>query len=196
MTPTVSPSRLKSIIAARPPIPEALPKLLFDETAARAASDVWGFNCGPAAIAAICGQSPGSLRPFLGDFELKGYTNPTLMFQVLERMGVKFRVRSVARNVPVLDWPVFGLARVQWEGPWMDPGVPIAARYRKTHWVGSVLVDGRMQWVFDVNCLQVGGWVPFGEWNYFVAPWIVQMCVPRGTGRWHLTHAIEVKRGA
>jgi hypothetical protein len=183
-----------TLISERPPNPAALPKLLFDEAAARAASDAWGLNCGPAAIAAICGYSLEGVRPFLGDFEQKRYTNPSLMFNVLERMGVKFRVRSRASNVPRLDWPVFGLARVQWEGPWMDAGVPIAARYRKTHWVGAAFIDQRKQWIFDVNCLSVGGWVPSGEWEYSVAPWIVRTCVPRGDGRWHLTHVIELKR--
>jgi hypothetical protein len=172
------------------------PALLFDQDAADQAADAWGLNCGPAAIAAISGRSLDRLRPHLGDFELKRYTNPTLMFEILRNLGVRFATQRVGlqeRGTKVA-WPAFGLARVQWEGPWMNAGVPVAARYRKTHWAGAGRVASGEQWVFDVNCLSVGGWVSAAEWEGYVVPWIVKVCVPKGTGAWHLTHVIEVTR--
>ena len=65
--------------------------LLFDLTTAQQASDDWGFNCGPAALAAICGLTPDAVRPHLGDFESKGYTNPTLVAAALRSLGVPFK---------------------------------------------------------------------------------------------------------
>ena len=115
------------------------PRFSIDE--ANAAGDRWGFNCGPAAVASICGLSLAELRPHLGDFELKRYTNPTLMSQILKNIGAKviefgrlnwrFEMERTGRT----PWPRYGLARVQWEGPWTKEGVPMAARYRATHWV-------------------------------------------------------------
>ena len=53
----------------------------FEE--AQRAGDEWGLNCGPAAIATMTRLSLDELRPHLGDFEQKHYTNPTLMWSIL-----------------------------------------------------------------------------------------------------------------
>lgn len=177
------------------------PALRFTLDDAQRAGDEWGFNCGPGAVAGVCGLSIEELRPHLGDFEKKGYTNPTLMWNILEELGLKFRKRGIASNVPVLDWPRFGLARVQWEGPWTAPGVPIRVRYRHTHWVGAM--SDPNDWttpgweeprIFDVNCMCVGGWVSLSEWSRSVVPWLLGECVPKASGKWHLTHVVEINR--
>lgn len=149
----------------------------------------WGSNCGPGAIAAIAGLTLDELRPHLGDFEQKRYTNPTLMWAVLRRLGLQW---SLSRGGPT--WPVYGLARVQWEGPWTRPGVPMAARYRRTHWVGSRFGDEGQQ-VFDINCICVGGWVSLEEWSGMVVPWLLREFGPKADGAWHLTHVVEVSIG-
>lgn len=158
----------------------------------------WGCNCGPAAIAAICGLTLDEVRPFMGEFESKGYTNPTLMCQTLTRIGVKWeggligvKVRGLGGRPP---WPYYGLARVQWEGPWTDPGVPARARYRYTHWVGTCRGDDDTG-IFDVNAMNgATGWVSEADWAETIAPWIIKE-VRRANGRWHLTHLIEVLSG-
>src|SRR3990167_150016 len=104
----------------------------FNLADADRAHDEWGANCGPGALAAIMGMTLDEVRPHMGDFESKGYTNPTLMFYAMESVSARFRTRSLASNVKLLGWPVYGLARIQWEGPWTKPGVPMAARYRHT----------------------------------------------------------------
>ena len=110
---------------------------------AEAAYDDWGANCGPTAIAAICGLTLDELRPRLGAFESKRYTNPTLMWAVLGRIGAEYRLVR-----PPDRWPIFGLVRVQWEGPWTAPGVPMRARYRYTHWVGAQVTPGGRVGIF------------------------------------------------
>lgn len=157
---------------------------------AERAGDEWGFNCGPAAIAAMNGLTIEELRPHLGDFEQKRYTNPTLMWSILRSVGARWRVRKGGQ------WPEYGLVRVQLEGPWTAPGVPIAARYRHTHWVGSMLLlDGcEEQNVFDINCICLGGWVPLAEWSSYVVPWLLKQAEPKASGAWHPTHFVEIER--
>ena len=160
-----------------------LPTTRFTADEAWAAHDEWGCNCGPGAAAAILGLTLDEMRPHLGDFERKRYTNPTLMWAILNSVGAKF-----IQNKPA-QWPDHGLARIQWTGPWTQPGVPARAAYRHTHWVACSCGDSA---IFDINCMSVGGWVSRSEWTEQVAPWLIKECVPRGDGMWFLTHSVEM----
>src|SRR5436305_1207827 len=115
--------------------------LRFTQQDAELAYGTWGANCGPGAIAAIAGLTLEELRPSMGDFEAKRYTNPTLMWQVLNNLGLRWKRNSPklqeALVATILDFPEYGLARVQWEGPWTNPGVPPQVAYRHTHWVAA-----------------------------------------------------------
>lgn len=166
---------------------ECLPPFTRDD--AQRAGDDWGFNCGPGAICAVVRMTPDELRPHLAGFEGKGYTNPTLMVQILRSLGVRWR--GIAKGV----WPGYGLVRIQWHGPWMEAGVPIAARYRHTHWIGCRDTRQRGREIFDVNCMSVGGWVPEDEWKYQVVPWLAGQLVKRWDGNWSMTHRLEVVSG-
>lgn len=148
----------------------------------------WGANCGPGAIAAMTGRTLGDVRANLGDFEQKHYTNPTLMFATLDRLGVHWR-----RLHAPLTWPERGLARIQWHGPWTAPGVPARVAYRHTHWVGSRL-SRRGIGIFDINALNNGtGWCSLKDWGETLVPWLLSEIEPKATGLWTLTHAIEIK---
>lgn len=169
----------------------------FTTEDAQRAYDEWDANCGPGAIAGIMGMTLDELRPHLGDFEKKGYTNPTLMREILR--NIKAPVSAILttckeeQELRTNPWPYYGLARVQWEGPWTAPGVPMRVRYRHTHWVGTSLQDGERR-IFDINCMCVGGWVSLSEWTDSVVPWLLRQCEPKANGLWHLTHAVEIKR--
>ena len=63
-----------------------VPGLRFTFADGQKAWEEWGFNCGPGALCAAL--TPEQLRPHLLDFESKRYTNPTLMEDVLNGMGV------------------------------------------------------------------------------------------------------------
>lgn len=181
---------------------------------AQEASDEWGFNCGPGALCAVLGMTPDSIRPHLLDFEIKGYTNPTLMANILHGLHVRFR-RKYECAVQVDgrplkgDWPRFGLVRIQWGGPWTKEGVPMRARYRQTHWVASRAVDATAWrsdarpmpqpiWpgheIFDVNALCVGGWLPYDEWAGELVPWLLKQAVPKASGEWWPTHCWEIEK--
>lgn len=166
----------------------------FTEADLDRANAEWGANCGPSALAAILDLTLDDVRPMLRGFEDKHYTNPTLMLDALARSGVEWKEGSRPTSKGGLRlWPSYGLARIQWEGPWTEPGVPMRARYRFTHWVGAKRRHSSIG-IFDVNCLQNGsGWVDLLDWTEMVAPWLLKNCVPRANGKWHITHAIEVK---
>lgn len=148
---------------------------------AQTAAADWGANCGPGALAAVLDLKLGDVRLHLNGFDGKRYTNPLMMFGALRSLGISWRRMTSG-------WPIRGLMRIQWEGPWMDPGVSPRARYRHTHWIASRRFGGR-QMIYDINCSSVG-WVPIVEWRDKVAPWLIRECEPQGNGRWHPTHRL------
>lgn len=149
---------------------------------AQSAYDSWGANCGPGALAAALNTTLEAVRPHLVGFDLKRYTNPTMMFRALRELGAEWK------EVP--GWPENGVVRVQWGGPWMKPGVPIRARYRHTHWIATRLVGDEL-FAFDINGACVG-WMPFEEWSGQLAPWLIREVVPKGDGTWNATHRLQM----
>ena len=154
--------------------------IAYDRDEAQRAGEGWGFNCGPGALTAVLGIVPDVLRPHLQTFEQKGYTNPTLMYSILKGMGLRWTPISAGN-------PLYGLVRIQWEGPWTKPGVPVRARYRHTHWIAT---DG--DFVFDINAMCVDGWISKAEWEGQVVPWLLSECEPKANGRWHRTHRLAL----
>lgn len=168
--------------------------LRFGLAEAQAASDDWRFNCGPGALCAVLGMTPDEIRPHLLDFEAKGYSNPTLMADILRGLGAGFRrvyecQHAVANRQP--SYPRFGLVRVQWSGPWTREGVPIRARYRHTHWIAH-WHDGERQNVFDINAIATGGWMLFQTWMEVLVPWLLKQVEPKADGQWWPTHCWEL----
>ena len=158
----------------------------FTEDDAYRAYNEWGANCGPGALAAIMGMTLDQVRPHMGDFESKRYTNPTLMNDALRSIGRPWKKIGAI-------WPNYGLVRVQWEGPWTNPGVPMRARYRYTHWIGAE--TGRASiGIFDINCMNNGtGWCSLDDWSSTIVPYLVEQYA-RASGKWHVTHAIAVEK--
>lgn len=160
----------------------------FTHADANRAYDEWGCNCGPGALAAIMDMTLDAVRPHLPGFDQKRYTNPSMMNDALRSIGRPWR--KIGK-----DWPFYGLARVQWEGPWTAPGVPMRARYRHTHWIGVNHDHTGIRGIFDINAMNNGtGWVSFSDWGNSLVPWLLEQCEPGASGIWHLTHAIEVQR--
>lgn len=172
--------------------------LRFTLEDAERANDEWGCNCGPSALAAVTGRTLDGIRPLMGDFEKKRYTNPTLMFESLSRTGLQWgRIEGI---------PTHGLLRIQWEGPWTEPGVPMRVRYRHTHWVGIKQSDRAgiihpdaiyaNAGIFDINAMNSGGWISYRDWACSLVPWILEQCEPKANGLWHITHRIQVGKPA
>lgn len=162
-----------------------LPSRVLWEFEAESAYEEWGANCGPGALAGILGLSLDEIRPHMGNFEQKGYTNPTLMYAALESLGVQFEKLSDLR------WPTYGLVRIQWEGPWTH----WHARARHTHWIGTSASEGG-RGVFDINCVNNGnGWVSLADWACVVVPHLTAL-YPKATGTWSIANSLELDRTA
>lgn len=150
------------------------------------AASTWGANCGPGAIAAITGIKLDELRPHLADFESKGYTNPPMMWRILDNLQLVWR-----KTVQPRTWPDYGLARIQWHGPWTMKGVPTRVAYPHSHWVAAITTDPINISIFDVN---YPNWLTVAAWASNVVPFILRECEPEADGRWSLTHTVEIVR--
>jgi hypothetical protein len=167
--------------------PSAVTRPRFTADDMERAADTWRCSCGPAALAAIVGLTLDDVRPHMGE-GFPGYTNPTMMRSALRSIGRPWR------EIDPPAWPRYGLCRIQWEGPWLQPGVPVRAAYRFTHWVGAARSEERGVGIWDVNALGNGtGWCALGDWETKLVPWLLEG-VKRASGKWHVTHAIEVER--
>lgn len=158
--------------------------LTFDLDQARAAWDDWGFNCGPGALAAITGSTLEQVREAIEGFEHKKYTSPTMMKNGIDNLGWKVAIDERDGSPESLaKAPVHGLVRIQWTGPWTEPGMNPRWAYRQTHWIATRKV-GDVEpelWVFDIN----GGLMDPLEWRKDVVPLLIP---DRGDGKWFGTH--------
>lgn len=161
---------------------------MFTKKESDLASDNWGFNCGPGALCAMLDLTPDQIRPKLLEFEKKGYTNPRLMKQIIKNCGWDYSQiyrGDVPAEIPDIRC---GFARIQWAGPWTEPNVSMGKRQRFSHWIG--LMSNRM--VFDINAMNIGGWISFEEWKNELVPWIVDQVDSRCNGNWWPTHVLEI----
>lgn len=163
-----------------------IPPLKFTEADSERAYAEWGANCGPHALAAATGRTLDDARRVLVGFDLKRYTNPSMMENGLNLLGL-FWGRQ--RGLHIRDYSemksrkLSTLCRVQWEGRWLDPGVPAAAAYRHTHWVAY------FQGHIFCTVVPVFGWVTYQDWAEYLDRWTKANSY-RG---WHITHVYELE---
>lgn len=146
------------------------------------AGDAWGANCGPMALAAVLDlPTVEAARQLVQPF--RGFMSPTDMYSALNRAG--------ARYTDVERVRLLGLVRIQWVGPWCDPGVDPRAAYRYTHWIGMRCAGqpgpghlGEGMLVYDAT---PNRWIELAEW----ARWCPSLYPKRATG-WRMSTAIEV----
>ncbi len=144
------------------------------------AHEAWGANCGPCALAALVGVPVDAVREYFPGFPDRPHTNPTIMREAIARAGV--REREVLLRGP-RDFPLHGLAFIQWEGPWTQPGVPARAAYRYTHWIAVHGDD-----VYDAN---FDGWCSRANWEATVVP-VITRDIKRATGGWFVRMRFEL----
>lgn len=132
-----------------------------------------GLMCGPRALGSALDLSLKEVRERAKVFGVRVYKwmNPTMIESFLRANGTRYVLRKGMRIKELCR----GINRMQFEGPWLDPGVPAAEAYKHTHWLTQK--DG---WVFDSN---VSGhtWTAVDEW------WRINL---RETEKrpWHITH--------
>jgi len=156
--------------------------ILYCPSDVEAAYQEWGANCGPAALAAVLGVPLARVRRLFPEFARKPWVNPSTMWTALSL------ARRPARKLGQ-QWPAYGLCHIQWEGPWLSPGVPIGAAYRHTHWIGAATSPAGRPMIYDINA---DAWLTMASWEQEVVSLITEM-MPRATGGWHIRWSCAVE---
>lgn len=173
-----------------------MPAYTFSENAMQQAHEEWGCNCGPSALAFALQRTLEEIRPAMDHvgFDEKRYTSPTMMKNALAKLGVtKYELKVPVRTPDgkldaspmfqeVFIGYIMALVRIQWTGPWTQPGANPKWAYRQTHWIATWSDQGE-QMVFDCN----GGILRFELWEKQIVPLITDH-IPRADGGWFPTH--------
>jgi uncharacterized protein (DUF433 family) len=163
--------------------PSAAPSLRFAVKDQQAAYDELGANCGPGAIAGICGYTPRTVLAHMPEFRHRKHTTEWMLESALDSLAISWR--------PCLaDDVAYGLARVIWGGPWsasLDPYEPL----RHSHWVGLCRENEETS-IFDINAISVGGWLSIEKWKDHLVSWILNTEEPGSNGSWRFGEAYEV----
>lgn len=154
---------------------KADPTLPFTEEDSNRAYNEWGASCGPHSIAAALGVPLERVRSAVPGF--KGWMNPTMVRAALNVLGVHPVITRNLRTKELYE----GINRIQWEGPWLDAGVPARVAYFHTHWV-AVRRTGEVL----CTCMPWLGWTAFDTWKQWIEVTVLPE-IPRSTG-WHVTH--------
>lgn len=156
----------------KPPTASALgspPVLRFDAVQSELANKDWKATCGPHALAAACGLTLEEVRAVLVNY--KGWMSPTQMTQALLKLRRPYNFRHHLKTQELCN----GINRIQWEGKWLNPGVPARVAYFHTHWVahfnGAVLC----------TACAPADWIRVEDWRHFHLE-----CEPRSP--FHITH--------
>ncbi len=165
-------------------------KVPFSERAVLQANDEWGCNCGPLALAFALQISLDDVRPLIPKFELKRFTNPTMMRAALETVGRRYHsVRPSDRELMFDEQDFQGrmsLVRIQWTGPWTASDAQPRWAYRYTHWI-TTWTERRVPLLFDTGIWGIDGWE--GE----VVP-VLTTQHDRADGGWLPTHIWRLAR--
>lgn len=163
----------------------------FTEEESKQAFEEWGANCGPNALAFVLRVPLAKVRGLIPGFEEKRYTSPTMMKTALSAFGTEFSIQNpdVREMFRLSIASAIQLVRVQWCGPWTDPGANPKWAYRATHWIAAWgSRDNPRESVFDVN----GGIMPFESWKKEIVPAITGS-IPRADGDWFPTHVWRLR---
>lgn len=159
----------------------------FTQQDAQQAYDTWGANCGPGALAFCLQVHINAIRGKIPEFESKHYTSPTMMLNALKTLNKVHQPVNAFDEMNLFN-EVPALTRVQWTGPWTEPGANPRWAYRQTHWICTWLRGAVERMVFDIN----GGIMRFTEWQTEIVPALTAL-YPRADGGWKATHIWRIK---
>lgn len=172
MIPTIHAGEL--VLTMQPP-----PKLPYTQAESLAAYRDWKATCGHHSIAAACGVSLDQVKAVCP--KLCGWMSPTMISQTLFNLGFNSRKYPVPKRMNTPPGHMVCIMRIQWDGPWCNPGVPAKAAYLHTHYV-AVLAGG---WVV---CTATDGNTPtpWARWVDAVTSEALESV--RGCTGWYSTH--------
>jgi hypothetical protein len=133
--------------------PTGSPILRFTEAESDRAHEEWKASCGPHSIAAACQLTLEEVRRAMPPY--KGWMSPTMVGETLRSLGRPYTLRKGMKTRELCE----GINRIQWEGKWLNPGVPARVAYFHTHYVAH-----RAGWVLCTACL-TASWIPVHVWQ-------------------------------
>ncbi len=136
----------------------------------------FGANCGPVSFAVATGRQVCRVMQHFEHFETKPWTNLTQMRRAFAESGV-------ATVTHRREWPHYGVALIQWLGPWTKFDFFAGWSLLHSHWLA---VDAA--WVFDHTEMR---WMSRDEWAGTVAPLFLEE-IPHATG-WAVKYGVESK---
>lgn len=167
----------------------------FTEEEAAAAFKAWGCNCGPTALAFALQIGLDEVRSLLPEFDQRRYVNVTMMKHAIAASGAAGwedvripRERPSPADLEKLFALAPAVVRVQWTGPWSEPGMNQRWACNYTHWIATWR-SGALHSVFDVN----GGMREFWDWEKTIVPLITDS-ISRADGGWFPTHIWRIIR--
>ncbi len=155
------------------------PRLHFTEADSEIANREWKATCGPHSIAAACGMTLNDVREAMAraGVNYRGWMSPTQVGKTLLALGRGYKLTSGLKTMALCN----GINRVQWEGKWLNPGVPARVAYFQTHLVAHF--DGLVL----CTCCERAQWIPQDEWRAFHLN-------EEPPSPFHITHHYEMAR--
>lgn len=155
-----------------------LPALRYTLADSKGAFAEWKATCGPHSIAAACSKTLDDVRRAMttAGVNYRGWMSPTQVAKTLGALCQAFTLQSGLKTHDLCD----GINRVQWEGKWLNPGVPPRIAYFHTH-----LVAHFGGWVLCTACVP-NDWIRADEW---ATHWRSEMYMP-----FHITHHWTINR--
>lgn len=148
------------------------PPLPYTAEESDRANAEWKACCGHHSIAAACGLTLDAVRKALP--HEKGWMSPTNVATTLHNLGIYCQLTQGHTKEPSQ-----GINRIQFEGKWLNQGVPARVAYFQTHWIG--VRDGFVLDTVVDSCL----WIPVAAWRRQIGGFY---CDGEKRTGWHITH--------
>lgn len=135
------------------------PAIRYTEAESEAAHKQWKASCGPHSIAAAMSLKLEDIRQAMltAGISYKGWMSPTYVSRTLDTLGAKYDLAKGLKTMSLCE----GINRIQWEGPWLKPGVHPRIAYFHTHLVAAF---GEM---VLCTCCENAKWIDHAEWRVF-----------------------------
>lgn len=156
--------------------------LPYTDEQSQKAYDDWQATCGHHSIAAASQRPLEDVRKAIPNY--RGWMSPMQILKTLFHLKQGFHYRKDLHTQDIPDSPNPQILRLQFEGSWLNPGVPAAAAYHHTHYI-AVLGNEVMDPMIDSSVLiDKSAWLETQDIR-------VTQSKPKATG-WHFTHAWEI----
>ncbi len=169
-------------------------------TLAELRANPWA-SCGPAALAALLDLPLRDIRhAFPAQTPEKTWTNLRHMRSAIAILRMEDTTETASDVQWDVEWPLRGLAMIQFRGSWDSLPVNHPAQLQRSHWIAvkphPKLVGVPL--VFDINAIDegppmsIGWWQPLEVWDAMIRPELARSYGKKATGQWWTRASLEV----